>query len=205
MPPIAFKYITGDIAEEIAAKEEFKAIIEVKVVTVTQWWPNKWWENVIDTGTMGPTNNVWRAWTNEHCLNFIEIPLGSYGGDQKVTRSVYDDDLNCANFWDEVTSRNCDWKHVWREPDPMKVLAESSDGAKRGKALARLHEPIQNGGTREQHEMYLKILTTAATVDREPLCRLGAVRALATYKDPGAVKALEDVYLQLTGGEEVHP
>lgn len=102
----------------------------------------------------------------------------------------------CAGFWDEVTSRNCDWKHVWRDPDPMTVLAESNDGAKRGKALARLQEPMPNGGTREQQEVYLKILTTAATADREPLCRLGAVRALGAYKDPRAVGALENAYLQ---------
>lgn len=102
----------------------------------------------------------------------------------------------CANFWDEVTSRNCDWNHLWKDPNPLDVLAKSSDGAKRGKALAQLQEPIKHGGTREQQEMYIEILTAGATTDREPLCRLGAIRALGECKDPRAVKILEDAYLQ---------
>jgi HEAT repeat protein len=102
----------------------------------------------------------------------------------------------CASFWDEVTSRDFHVKNLWDRPDPMTVLRDSSDGAKRGQALAALEEPLQNGGTPQDQEVYLKILRAAATEDREPLCRLGAVRALATYRDPRAVKILEDVYLQ---------
>jgi HEAT repeat protein len=102
----------------------------------------------------------------------------------------------CANFWDEITSRDCDWSHLFRDPNPLEVLANSSDGAKRGRALGQLQEPMQNGGTREQQETYINLLTAAATQDREPLCRLGAIRALGNCKDPRAVKILEDAYLQ---------
>lgn len=102
----------------------------------------------------------------------------------------------CAGFWDEVTSRNFRFKDLWHKPDPMTVLRDSSDGAKRGQALAALEEPLEHGGTKEDQEAYVKILHAAATQDREPLCRLGAVRALARYKDPRAAEILAKVYQQ---------
>jgi len=73
----------------------------VRVVTVTQWWPTAWWADVVDP-LAEEANHVWRAWTTEHCLNFIEIPLDAYGKSQKVTRSVYDDDLDCVLFWEAL-------------------------------------------------------------------------------------------------------
>ncbi len=102
----------------------------------------------------------------------------------------------CASVWDEVTSRDRDLSFVFSRPDPLVVLRDSKDGARRGQALAMLKDPGPNGGNQEQHELYLKILTAAATEDREPLCRLGSIRALATYKDPRAAKVIEKVYLQ---------
>jgi len=101
-----------------------------------------------------------------------------------------------ATTWDEITSRNLQVKNLFMKPDPMTTLRDSSDGAKRGRALAALKEPLENGGKQEDQEAYIKILTVAATEDREPLCRLGAIRALGDYKDPRAAKVLEDVYLQ---------
>lgn len=102
----------------------------------------------------------------------------------------------CASFWDEVTSRNFEFKNLYSAPDPLVVLRDSNDGARRGQALARLKEPSQHGGSAEQQELYLQILTKAALEEREPLCRLGAIRALGSYKDARAAKVLEDVYLQ---------
>ena len=98
----------------------------------------------------------------------------------------------CATFWDDVTSRNCDYKALFIKPDPREVLATSNDGAKRGRALGELREP---GIGAPEQDKYMEILTTAALRDREPLCRLGAVRALSRSKDPRAAKVLEDVYL----------
>lgn len=98
----------------------------------------------------------------------------------------------CATFWDEVTSRDRDWKSLMSKPDPAQVLATSTDGAKRGQALASLREP---GGTGPEQDKYIETLEAAALRDREPLCRLGAVRALSRTKDPQAAKILEDVYL----------
>ncbi len=99
VPPVAMQHIDGDVAEDLKAQPQMQQIIGVEVVTVTQWWPNAWWSTIEDPGGVAPDNNVWRAWTTEHCLNFIEIPLEPYGVDQMATRSVYDDDANCVEFW----------------------------------------------------------------------------------------------------------
>jgi hypothetical protein len=107
----------------------------------------------------------------------------------------------CASFWDDVvTNRNRDVKGYFKScvvsPDPLEVIHTSTDGAKRGQALAALEEPLEHGGTQEQQERILKHLTVAALADKESLCRLGAIRALGKWKDPRTVKILEDAYLQ---------
>src|SRR5262249_42544485 len=76
----------------------------------------------------------------------------------------------------------------------------SSDGAKKGKALAALREPADP----QARETYLTILLTSVSLprppqppdalQREPLCVLGAVYALGSYKDPRAVDALNNLY-----------
>jgi hypothetical protein len=104
VPPVAFESMKGDIIDQIAAQPQFQDIIGVRVATVTQWWPNRWWADIANPA-LSSDNHVWRAWTTEHCLNFIEIPLEKYGVDQKVTRSVYDDDINCVQFWEELAAQ----------------------------------------------------------------------------------------------------
>jgi hypothetical protein len=104
--------------------------------------------------------------------------------------------LGCASTWDEITSRERDYREiVWARPDPLEMI-KSTDGERRGKALARLPEPASNGGTAQEQEFYLDLLRKAALQDREPMCRLGAIRALSTFKDPRAARILEDVYQQ---------
>ena len=102
----------------------------------------------------------------------------------------------CANFWDDVTSHNFQMKDLFSKEEPLLVLRDSNDGYKRSKALAKLDEPLQHGGKQEEQELYIKILTKAAGADHDPLCRLGAIEALAHYKDPRAARCLEDVYQQ---------
>lgn len=70
-------------------------------MTITQWWPDAWWADIVNPD-LDADNHVWRAWTTEHCLNFIEIPIEGYAAAQKVTRSVYQDELDCTHFWKEV-------------------------------------------------------------------------------------------------------
>jgi HEAT repeat protein len=96
----------------------------------------------------------------------------------------------CANFWDEVSSNDFKFKHLFSKPDPMLVLRDSTDGDKRAAALRSLREPLQNGGGQKDQDAYVQILTAAATTDKEPLCRMAAIISLGHFKDARAVPAL---------------
>jgi hypothetical protein len=102
----------------------------------------------------------------------------------------------CANFWDDVTARDFNFKAYFfgAKPDPLIVLRDTTDGNKRAKALAELHEPNQFGGSQEEQDNVVKILVTAATQDRQPWCRQKAISALANFKDPRVVDGLRDAY-----------
>jgi hypothetical protein len=92
----AFKKVGGTVASRIQTQPQFQDIYGVKVASVNQWWPTAWWKGVV------PGN---RAWTTQHCVNFLEIPTAKYGQNQLVTRSVYSDDLTCAEFWEMTAQR----------------------------------------------------------------------------------------------------
>ena len=96
----------------------------------------------------------------------------------------------CANFWDEVTSTDFHFQNLFTTPNPMLVLRNSTDGDQRAKALRSLREPLQTGGTQKDQDTYVQILTSAATTDKEPLCRMAAIKSLAQFKDPRTVKVL---------------
>src|SRR5262249_43382154 len=101
----------------------------------------------------------------------------------------------CATFWDEITSHDRDWAYITGrgKPHPLLVIRDNPDGARRAQALGELQEPLRNGGTAQDQEHYLNVLATAAKEDREPLCRLTAIRALGKFHDPRAARTLEEV------------
>jgi hypothetical protein len=102
----------------------------------------------------------------------------------------------CAGWWDELTSRDHKWGSAFnmKKEDPILVLKESTDGDKRAKAYRALKEPKQYGGNDQDQDVVLKILTQGATVERQPLCRLGSISALRTFRDPRAVEILKEAY-----------
>jgi hypothetical protein len=111
----------------------------------------------------------------------------------------------CANTIDTLSSRK--FRHNFWErpydtlfvtPDPVTVLRTSDDGEERAKALRRLKEPRQNGGTDAQQDEAIQFLTTAAVNDPRAVCRLAAIQALGTYTDPRAVQVLEAAYEGVT-------
>lgn len=102
VPPVGLNYIEGDVVEEIRAQQAYQDITGVKVVTVTQWWETPWYAEIVNPDIDSTDNNVWRAWTTEHCLNFIEIPQEPYAAAANVTRSVYNDDPDCSAYWEEL-------------------------------------------------------------------------------------------------------
>jgi hypothetical protein len=91
--------IGGDIAARIHAQAQFQDLTAIKVASIDQWWGTAWWQNAI------PGKDLNRAWTTEHCLNFIEIPSADYAARQKVTRSVYVDRAECVDFWEITAAR----------------------------------------------------------------------------------------------------
>lgn len=107
VPPYFLKTIKGDVSVRIQEQASFQEIIGVRVVTITQWWPDDWWSQIRNPG-MASDNQVWRAWTTDHCLNFFEVPVEPYAAAQKVTRSVYDDDVRCVQFWEDLAQRGTD-------------------------------------------------------------------------------------------------
>lgn len=103
----------------------------------------------------------------------------------------------CADFWDDITSRDFKVQSLWAaKPNPMVVLRDSSDGDERARALLALREPKQHGGSDQDQEAVLKILATAAVSERHPWCRLAAIQTLGRFKDPRAVSALQAAYEQ---------
>src|SRR5262245_33320387 len=97
----------------------------------------------------------------------------------------------CAGFWDDVTSRDFRVKNLWTREDPLAVLKDSTDGDKRARALRQLREPKQQGGSDQEQDVVVKILTTAATSEKQALCRMAAISALRRFHDPRAVEALK--------------
>ena len=102
-PPGALNYITGDVVDDIKEQQVYQDIVGVKVVTITQWWAEPWYADVINPA-LTEDNQVWRAWTTEHCLNFIEIPVEPYAAAGNITRSVYNDNLECSEYWEQLNT-----------------------------------------------------------------------------------------------------
>jgi hypothetical protein len=99
----------------------------------------------------------------------------------------------CSTLWDDVTSRDFNVHDYLFPPGPLAVLEKSDDGTARAHALASLREPLQTGGTQKDQDVYVEILTKSATGDRDPLCRIGAIKALGRFKDPRAADVLRSV------------
>ncbi len=106
--------------------------------------------------------------------------------------------------WDEMTSRDFHFKDFWATPpDPLVVLKDSTDGDKRAKAFRALKEPKLNGGTDQDQDAILAMLSVAAVQEKRYYVRLEAMRKLGEFKDPRAAPALLEAYYQadsLTAG-----
>lgn len=101
--------------------------------------------------------------------------------------------LGCSSgcgFWDELTSREFTVKSMFVKPDPLEVLKTSTDGDHRQKALRRLQEPKQHGGSDEEQDLIVQILCTAANKESQAICRLAAIQTMAKFKDPRIVDGL---------------
>jgi HEAT repeat protein len=100
----------------------------------------------------------------------------------------------CANFWDNVTSREFKFDSLFVKSNPLLELRDSTDGDHRARALRSIYEPLRFGGTVADQEAMLKILNTAASTEKQPLCRLAAIQSLGRFQDPRAVQGLTDAF-----------
>lgn len=100
--------------------------------------------------------------------------------------------VGCTTTWDDITSRDFKVSSMWTAaPAPMTVIEKSTDGYARAKAFSKLDESSDP----QIHERQMRVLQSTAITDRDPLCRLAAIRTLGRYKDPQAAKTLSEVYL----------
>jgi hypothetical protein len=100
----------------------------------------------------------------------------------------------CANFWDEVTSKDFKMENLYHPPEPLTVLRDSTDGDKRARALRALEEPLAHGGTQQDQDVVVTVLCYTAVNDPQALCRMAAISTLRRFHDPRVAKALEDAY-----------
>jgi HEAT repeat protein len=104
----------------------------------------------------------------------------------------------CASFFDDVSSSEFNVKNWFKKPNPLVVIRDSNDGNQRAAALRSLQEPLQHGGDQQAQDVYVAILVKTASSDRDPLCRLAAIRAMGRFKDPRVVDGLQNAYYQAT-------
>lgn len=103
----------------------------------------------------------------------------------------------CAGTLDTLTSqrfRESPFRTLFYSDDPMYVLTNVQEGDERAKAMRVIKEPKRTGGTDADQEKLMEILTASATADKQAVCRLGAIDALARFEDPRATRALVMAY-----------
>lgn len=82
----------------------------------------------------------------------------------------------------------------FEKKDPYEVILKSESGDERAWAYAQLEEPLRNGGTQQDQDRIVMRLNVAAKSERTVPARLGAIQALARFKDARAVAGLEDAF-----------
>lgn len=113
----------------------------------------------------------------------------------------------CASTWDAVSSRKFREAplktvgHVISPEDPVMVLRAGPDrtGDERAKAMRRLKEPAASGGTQDDQDQMVEVLTKAATAEASPVLRFAAIEALGRFDDPRAAAALMTAYQTADG------
>jgi hypothetical protein len=106
VPPVALQKIGGTVVNSIETQPKFKLLTPIRVISINNWWKNPWWKSTKAADGSGPLD---RAWATKDgvpgeflCFNFMEFGHSKYQKDQYGTRSVYNDDAFCSNFWADL-------------------------------------------------------------------------------------------------------
>lgn len=103
----------------------------------------------------------------------------------------------CAGTYDTITSQRFKerpFHTLFSSDDPIYVLENVQEGDARVRAMKKLKEPKEHGGSTVAQDKAIAILQASATTDKRPLCRLAAVDALSRFKDPRAGVILITAY-----------
>jgi HEAT repeat protein len=96
--------------------------------------------------------------------------------------------------WDEFSWRQMNFD-VFRDPkDPLDVIAHSTDGGARRRAILCVKEPLGTGGDQKDQDAVFTVLRYIAASDTQAPCRMAAIETLRKFKDPRTVEALKDAY-----------
>jgi hypothetical protein len=99
----------------------------------------------------------------------------------------------CA-FLDDFSLKRFNFEDFRDPPEPMEVVRKSKDGTKRARAIRCLKEPLLNGGSQQEQDLYVSVLNYTAANDSQALCRMAAIDVLRTYRDPRVVDGLKEAY-----------
>jgi hypothetical protein len=110
----------------------------------------------------------------------------------------------CANFWEDVTSYSPEpgvwnnvqyrWSLVFNRPDPLQVLASSTDGDMRRRALESLEVEAPWWKSNDDPDLMFRVLSTSAQRERDLICRVMAIEKLGRLKDPRVNDVLVECY-----------
>jgi hypothetical protein len=101
------------------------------------------------------------------------------------------DDFSIKRFFNDPSAAMEDF----RDPvEPMEVVRKSKDGTKRARAIRCLKEPLLNGGSQKDQDLYVSVLNYTAANDSQALCRMAAIDVLRTYRDARAADGLKEAY-----------
>ena len=87
------------------------------------------------------------------------------------------------------------YKRKFDRRDPIAILDDkNSSGEDRAHAISRIQEPLAHGGSQDEQVKIIAILGYLAKDDKEPLCRLQAIRTLGRFKDRSVAEPLQKAY-----------
>lgn len=101
VPPLQFKQIKGDIADELNADDHLSAIDPITTVTIMAYWPRKWWNKY----RSNDETIELRVNSDNSCLNALEFHGTQYINQMNVTRIVYSDNPECLQFWSDLSKK----------------------------------------------------------------------------------------------------
>lgn len=121
-----------------------------------------------------------------------------------LTVTVFPLLAGCGHFWEDVTSRSQEpgvwnnvqyrWNLVFNRPEPLQVLASSTDGDMRRRALEDLELESGWWKKKDDPDLMFRVLSTSALKERDLICRAMAVEKLAQLKDPRVNDVLVECY-----------